>query len=248
MKITEETMKQQNKPDTDRQTEPSADGAPSAAPKLTEREKLKSMDRRDRLWYIWAYYKFHIFGVILAVLTAGAIGHAMYNSTFTTELHCMVINNRSETELNTAPLEQDFASYLELGKKQKVTVESAFIGFGDDATEFSYASMAKISALVAAQSLDVVIGDTESINHYASISGFLDLETGLSPDTLGLVQDRLYYTTGEDGSKHAYAIDLSGTAFAGDTSLALDPPLLGVISNSAHSDTVERLIQYIFVP
>ena len=245
MKITEETMKQEQSPVSGQESQTSTD-SPAAAPKQTEREKLRTMAPKDRLWYIWAYYKFHIFGVIIAVITASAIGHAMYNSTFTTELHCMFLNNRSDSELNTTPLEQDFAAYLNLGKKQMITAESAFISFGDNATEFSYASMAKISALVSAQALDVMIADTEALDHYATLGGFLDLESSLSPETLALIQDRLYYTIGEDGIRHAYAFDVSGTAFADDTHLALDPALFGIVSNTAHLETTERLIQFIF--
>lgn len=254
MKITEETMKQQNSGQSDPASQAHNSDTrhgttvSTAAPAPTEREKLKAMNRKDKLWYIWTYYKLHIFGVTLAVLMASAVGNVIYSNSFKTELHCMFLNNRSEHELNTAPLEQDFAAYLKLGKKQKVTTESTFISFGEEATEFSYASMAKISALLAAKELDIIIGDTESLNHYASMGGFLNLEASLSPDVLSLVQDRLYYTDGEDGSSRAYAIDLSGTAFAEDSNLALDPPLLGIIVTSTHTDNVERLIQYIFAP
>ena len=241
MKITEETMKQQHSDSGDAP-------APASAPAPTEREKLKAMNRKDKFWYIWTYYKFHIIGVIVAVAMAVSIGNVMYHNSFKTELYCMFLNNRSDQELNTAPLEQEFAAYLQLHEKQKIVTESNFISFGDEATEFSYATMAKISALLAANELDLIIGDEESLDHYASLGGFLDLETGLSPDTLALVQDRLYYANGEDGVSHACAIDLSGTTFAKDSRLALDPPLLGIISNSTHIDTVERLIHYIFAP
>lgn len=239
MKITEESMKQQPEQNSVQ---------PPPAPTLTEREKLKTMNRQDRLWYIWTYYKLHICGTILAILTIAAVGNVIYHNSFSTELHCMFLNNRSETELNTAPLEQDFAAYLGLGEKQEITTESTFISFGEDATELSYASMAKISALVAARDLDIIIGDKETLDHYASMGGFLNLTDSLSAQTLALVQGRLYDTAGEDGTSHAYAVDLSGTSFADASHLALDPPLLGIIASSTHTDTAERLIQYIFAP
>ena len=39
-----------------------------------EKQKLKNMSWKDRAWYVWEYYKFHILALILA---AGAVdrGH-----------------------------------------------------------------------------------------------------------------------------------------------------------------------------
>lgn len=248
MKITEETMKQQQEPaasQSDSTGSSASSGTSTGTPVLTEREKLKQMNRSDKLWYIWSYYKLHICGVLLALFFAIGIGNTVYKNSFTTELHCIFLNNYAETELNAAPLEQDFAAYLNLGSKQKITSETSFISL-NDTTEFSYASMAKISALLAARELDVIIGDTALLDHYASMGAFLDLEAELPTDTLALVQDRLHYAAREDGSTYACAIDLSDTAFAADSNLAQNPPLLGIIVSSERTDTAKRLISYIF--
>ena len=244
MKITEESMKQQaqgtQEPDFP-QNDP-----PIPEPPKSEKEKLKSMSRRDRAWYIWAYYKIHIIGVIIAVLLVCSIIPAIYNSTLTTALYCIYLNSSGETEVNPAPLEQGFSEYLNLGKKELITTETSYISFDDSATDYSYASMAKVTALVASSELDILVSDQAGIDHYASLNGMLDLETSLSPDTLALAKDHLYYAENEDGTKYPCAIDLSGTAFAAESSLAQTPPLLGMISNSNRVDTVEKLIHYIF--
>lgn len=244
MKITEESMKQQS------QNTETADTSAGQTPKppLSEKEKLQAMSWRDRFWYIWEYYKFHIIGAVVAVVLVASIGTAFYHNSFDTVLHCIYLNSRAETEVNSAPLEQDFAAYLGLGKKELITSEISFISFDENATDYSYASMAKITALVAAHDLDIIIGDQAAIDHYASLNGFANLSEDLSDDVLALVKDRLYSAPDGDGVKYPCAVDLSSTAFAAASNLAQDPPLLAIISNSENKDTVEQLIRYLFQP
>lgn len=239
MKITEDLLKEQ-------EALPPLPNEPYMERPQSEREKLKSMSRRDRVWYIWAYYKFHIAAVFVAIGIIWAIGSAMYQKTFETEFYCVYLNNRSETELDTAPLEQGFKEYMGFGEKQLVTTESTYISYGEEASEFSYASMAKISALVAAKELDIIIGDQENMEHYASMDGMADLEAELPQETLSLISDRLIYSQGTDGSEHAYGVSLEGTWFAEKSHLAQDPPVLGIISNSTHKDTAIAFLHYIF--
>lgn len=250
MKITEESMKQkpENPPETmtEAMTEPLPEAPQPAVP--SEKDKLKNMSWHDRFWYIWEYYKFHIIAAVVVVVLAVNLGSAFYNSTFDTVLHCIYLNSRAETEVNPAPLEQDFGAYLGLGKKELITTEISYISFDDNATDYSYAAMAKVTALVAAHDLDIIIGDQEAIDHYASLNGFLNLEESLSPDVLKLVSDRLYLASDGEGTSYACAVDLSGLDFTAASNLAQDPPLLGIISNTENKDTAEQLLRYLFQP
>lgn len=212
----------------------------------TERQKLKDMSFRDKLWYIWEYYKFHILAVLIGIGVLWVIGTSIYRSTFSSELYCIYINNRSDQELNTDILTVDFHDYMGFTDKQQINTESSFISYGNDSSEYSYASMAKISALVASKELDVMISDEENFEHYASLSAFSDLETLLPADVLELVKDRLYYAADEAGNSYAYGILLDDTAFASKSNLAIEPCIMGLISNSTKTDNCIALIRYIF--
>ncbi len=247
MKITEETMRQQQAGTSSGNAEtPPTDLPPVHQP--TEKEKLKAMSPRDKAWYIWTYYKFHIFGALLLIVALYVVGSSFYRTTFDTAFHCMYLNSRGEADVNSAPIEKDFAEWMQFGKKELVVTETAFVSFDEKATEYSYAMMAKITALVMAHDLDVMIGDTESTDHYASIGGFENLETILPPDVLALVQDRLYYARDEDGKTYACAIDLSGTEFAEVSNLSQEPPLMGLVAGAERTENSIALIRYIFDP
>lgn len=242
MRITEESMKQAS----GEIPAENQDIKKPEEPHLTEREKLRSMSFRDKLWYIWNYYRFHMVAVVLAIIVAVNVGTVVYHSTFHTALHCMIINSRDEEGFQSEPLEQDFASWAGMGKKDEIISETTFLAFGDDASEYIYASMAKISALVAAKDLDVMICDEETLDHYSSMDGYLDLETVLPEELLNVVKDRLYYTENGDGTRHAYAVDISGTAFAENSNIQLSPALFGIVSNSVRTETSLDLLKYIF--
>lgn len=241
MKITEESLRQQDNP-------PEPQPAPETPPKLTELEKLKAMTWPDRIWYIWEYYKIHMLGVLIAAFILSAIGTSLYEKSFETALYCLIFNSRSETEVDFAPLQEGFAQYLGLTKKQRINMESLYVSFGEDTSELAFANMAKVSALVQAKELDIMLADEETIRYFAAMSGYADLEESLSPELLELVRDRLYYAPGEDGTERAYAIDLSGTAFAEDSHLAQTPPLLGILSSSVRKENTDALLRYIFSP
>lgn len=221
--------------------------SPTSPKPLSEKEKMKTMSGKDKVWYIWEYYKFPIFGVILGIFLVWTVASSVYRSGFETVLHCMYLNNREE-ELNTAPLEEDFAAYLELNEKQTITAESTYITYGDNMTEFTYASMAKISALIAAKDLDIIICDRENFEHYASMNGGLDLTAVLSAELLTRISDHLEYAPDEEGKSHAYGIDLTGTEFASQSNLTQGPPILLIVSNSTRTETVFTLLDYIFSP
>lgn len=211
-----------------------------------EKEKLKNMSFQDKIWYIWEYYKFHIFGIIMVFVLLYVIGSSIYRSSFDTSLYCMYINIHTDQELNTDILTKDFHEYMGFTDKQLINTESTFISYGDASTEYSYASMAKISALVASSELDIMFCDRENFDHYAQLSGFLDLSQTLPEDLLALVEDRFIYANDESGVSRPYGIDLSGTRFAADSHMVTEPAIFSIVSNSKHIENDIALLRYIF--
>ncbi len=209
-----------------------------------ERQKLKEMSLQDKLWYIWEYYKFHIGGIIAAAIIISVIITSVYNSTIHPALHCIIIN--SQSELDTSVLEEDFHALMGFEKKQPVYAETMFIAYGDAATEYSYASMAKISALVASKDLDVLIADRESLEHYGSMDGLADLSQLLPADVLSAAESRLVFFPDSSGQSLAVSLDISETDFARVMNLSEGASYLSIISNSTHTETAIALIRYIF--
>ena len=82
-----------------------------------EKEKLKQMSARDKIWYIWEYYKFHLAALAVVICLISVIGNALYRQSFTTRLSIAVINDRSGDTSSMDPLEADCARSWAAAKK-----------------------------------------------------------------------------------------------------------------------------------
>ncbi len=212
----------------------------------TEKEKLKEMSGKEKFQYILAYYKFHIIGVIVAILALVQVGQIMYRSTFENVFHITYLNSYSDTPIDETLITEDFASLQNLTEKEYMTTESAFLSLDDNHSEMTMAMTQKLSAQIATQAIDVMISDEEMFLYYAQLSGCANLETVLPSELYKKIEDRIVFAPGEDGVQYPCGIDLSGTPFAEASNLAQTPPYFFILVNSKHIDTCIDLLGYIF--
>lgn len=216
-----------------------------------EAAKLKEMSFRDKFWYIWEYYKFPIIGVVIAVFLVGSIGGAMYNNRFDTALSCAVLNSRYDSEALTVDqyFNEGFRAFIGLDENTKIDVDYSMSPSFDESAmnEYSYAELAKLTAMISSKGLDVMIGRPDVIDHYGEMDGFLNLEEALPADLYEQVKDYLYPVTNAETGQEAFCgIRIGDTSFGEKTGLILENPVLTIMSNSPHTDTAIQLIRYIF--
>ncbi len=212
-----------------------------------EREKLKHMSARDKIWYIWEYYKFHLAAVAVVIALISVVGNAVYLQSFTTRLSLAVINDHSGETSSTEQLEADLREVLGCGKKDIIEINTGLMAtYGDNISEYGYASMAKISALVASKGLDVIIADRDSIDHYAGADAFADLSELLPAELYSALESDMYGAADSEGRMIPAAVSLEGTRFQEITGIVMDPPYLAVISGSPRKEAAVQMIRYLF--
>lgn len=212
-----------------------------------EKEKFRQMSFSDKIWYIYEYYKFHLLGLAGIIMLCCIIGTSIYNSTRETMLYTVVINNPNGMYTNTEPLSTEFHTHMGFREKDNTVAETMFIHYGNEATEYSYASMGKISALIAAADLDFMLADDEAFGHFVQMDAFSDLEAALPADIWEAVQERAIYTqTMETGETIASAIDISGTPFAERCAINMEPAYLSIITNTVRMDNCIAMLRYMF--
>ncbi len=211
-----------------------------------ERQKLKAMPWKDRLWYIWEYYKVHMLGLVILGFVIYLIATILYNQTFEQRLYYVVMNNTTPSSANFDAINQEFKDLMGYGKKDTVTGDgSVYLNFGETASEMDYAYMAKVSALVASQELDMLITDESTFQHYAESDAFMNLEEALPEDLWEQLQDQILYTADGSGQEFPCGIEISNTRFPEDAGVSISPCYLGIISNTNHFDTVISWIRFI---
>ena len=57
-----------------------------------ERQKLSQMSGKDKVWYIWEYYKLPIIATVIAIFFIGSIISAVYNNRFDNALYLSLIH------------------------------------------------------------------------------------------------------------------------------------------------------------
>ena len=210
-----------------------------------EKKKFAQMSFQDKLWYIGEYYKFHILGVILVIALIGAIGSTVYrNIYYDTALSGYVLNNQGEPD--SIPFTEGFAGHMGYDKYRQLTLQSSYVTYGEDASEYTYATMAKLSALIAAKDLDFMIVDQTNFVHYVEMGGFKDLEEYLPAHVYETVKDQLIYAEDEAGQSRPYAVSISGTDFAADSLLSDNCTYLAILNNTMRDDTVLAFVDYLF--
>ena len=216
----------------------------------SELEKIKQMSGKDRIWYIYEYYKFHIVAVILAFTLLWVVGSSLYRQTFTTRLTFAIVNDRSGGESSMDEFENSLKEALGFGKKDLIEINSGLFINTDEpqASQYAYASMAKIAALSAGGNLDIIIADPQTIQHYGSQNAFLNLEDFLPEDLKDRAETEglFFYTDNGSGQSIAAAISLDSTDFSELTGAVIHSPYLAVVASSQHTEDTLRAIHWLF--
>lgn len=218
-----------------------------------ERAKLKEMSLKDKFWYICEYYKYPIIGILIAMIMVGSIGSAMYKNRFDTALTCLIMNARYDTE--TAPakvkkyFDEDFRATTDIDPKYPFDVDHTLsISFDSSKmTEYSYAELAKVTAMISSKQVDVMIGDPDTMSHYATMGGFVDFSTSVPADLYDLVKDNLYTAVNEEtGEEMVCGVYIGDTSFSERTGLTVENPVFAIMNNSTHTDTSLALLRFVF--
>lgn len=214
-----------------------------------ERAKLKEMSFQDKLWYIWEYYKIHmlIAGILLFFLYV--LGTIFYQKSFTTRLSCVVMNDRYSSISDYQGLAEGFKGRMGYKSKDRVDMDtSLYISFDNSGSnsELDYASLAKITAIIASQDLDLMITSADAIEHYAANDGLLDLETTLPADLWELIKEDVYKAPDSSGTVLSAAVNLKNSNFHQKAGTQMEEAYFCLISNSKRIDTAIEFLRYLY--
>ncbi|MDU6264853.1 MAG: hypothetical protein E6600_10160 [Anaerocolumna aminovalerica] len=208
--------------------------------------KLKQMNIRQKIGYIWDYHKVYFFLLMLAALVVFYIADALHQRSREIVLQGF-FSNDDYNLFDAGAIAEDFGKYLNLNSKQRVVFDDSLYIELDSASEYVVASQGKISGYIAAKELDFIVTTPELVQHYSTHIPLMDLEDFLPNNLLSNLNEYLYYVEGMDSVKKAYALDLSqsrfmkNTDYKGDTSYFLIIP-----SNVPASEALFSFVRYAF--
>ncbi len=210
-----------------------------------EWKKLSKLTWKERFGYIWDYYKPQM-AILVGILLLVNIGMTVYRNMQIEEVLQAYLVNCNSMEVDAEAVSKGFAEYIGgLEEHQVATVNTTLIEEGKDApqSQSSMAETMKLTALMAAQAMDVVVLDELAYETYLEKGFLMDLSDVLSKEQKAQWQECLM--TEENGSA-VYAVDVTDSsvlaqhdAYFGRAAYA------AVIVNSVNMDMSLAFIEYL---
>ncbi len=211
----------------------------------TEKEKLREMVFKDKVTYIWEYYKFHIIGVAAMIALIAYFIYGLLNPTIQPQFYAAIINNRvSDDVLDNAASE--FADRLDLNlKRENIEFNTTF--YYELNGQYTFTMQQALTTYISAKEIDVVIAPETYFQKYAYYDTFAKLSDELPTDIYSSLTDQFYLTdTEEDATQSDYGIYLSDTKLFKDVTDETDPYVLGIVINAPHIENTVEFVRYLF--
>lgn len=209
-------------------------------------ERLRPLTFREKLDYLFTYYKGWLLIILLAAMAAGYIGDAVVQSHREIVLQGFFTND----EQNLFPadtLQRDYAAVLGLGRRQRVVFDDdLYIDLNDEATEYTAASNGKLIAYMAVGELDFVVTTQAVYEHYAGSIPMQDLSALLPEALYNALADQLITGTDKDGNAAPVALDMAESRFLTGADTDDTRYVLFVPYNAPHTAQLLAFIAYCF--
>lgn len=150
--------------------------------RLLEKEKLKVMDWKGKLQYIWMYYKVWIFAAIGIVFLAFGIRSWIENARIKTFLSIAVVDSAGA---DYETVQENLKELLGIDQDpyQKVDITETLVS-NEDGTQLDTYSQVAFVTKVQAQAFDVVLMPETLCSSFEKEDYFMDLDQLLDQDTL----------------------------------------------------------------
>ncbi|WP_304943850.1 hypothetical protein [Vallitalea guaymasensis] len=213
--------------------------------KKSNKAKFKELKRKEKVEYIWEYYKLHIFAGIFVLIVIGSFLNIwVFNPPPKSAVSVNFVGSSIFAD-NTDPLEKELNPIIvteEMGNK-KVFINTYIFGMKDP--QMQMATQTKFIANISARELDVLILDKEQFDSLVLQGSMLPLDQVFSEDELGKLTDRLLKgKSEEDTNEQIYGIDITDnekikTVMVGDSDI-----VIGVVSNTLKIEESKKVIKW----
>lgn len=201
--------------------------------------KLKSLTPRQRLTYLWDYYKLPIGGLVLAA--ALLIYTLNYQSgRGKIDLYAVLVNagEGDSTFFSQALDEKDLGSTISIDTS--LTYVNAL-----ELAEEDISTIEVLYALFAMGDMDLFAANPEVFERYAAQDGFEDLSLLFPAQLLQTHQDALIRYTTEDGLEKIVGILLESGSSLHTAGYYTGSVAVGIASRCEHPDEALAVIEYL---
>lgn len=208
----------------------------------SEREKLQSMTRKEKLEYFNQYYRNKTIAIIVVLGFVAYLLYSMFGPKVQTVLYTAVLDGCVSNDEVTA-FQSDMIDKLGLDTSKSTVVfdDSYYIS---SQSEYSASNQEKLVLYVSTGEIDIIIAPEEVFNQYASAGYFIKLSECLPADLFSSLTDNfLYHTTEDDSQEAAYGIYMDNYSIHDQNGTAVSHPVIGIVTNSKHKENAVTFIE-----
>ena len=221
----------------------------AVTPSLKElKEILKPMTWKDRVEYLWTYYKIVLAALLGVAVLISIVISSIQSKQIKTLYSGMLVSVHMEQEDRDAVVEDLTALFEGDGKKQVVELLDVTYIPGDDPAnlEMNNAAAMKITLMVAAESLDYILVDGVTYEELVRHSPYQDLRNVLSQAQQDQLKDFIIWKeANEEMPSYPMALDVSHTEFVKTLAPYEEEVFLVFVGNTENGSRDQAFVDYI---
>lgn len=209
--------------------------------------KLKNAPLKDRLLYFKDYYLMTTIIVIAICIFVFSLAYTMITAPRDTAFGAFFYNDTGDSS-DTALIDR-FVEYMGIDtSKQNAYIDSSMTYSADFSDLDAYAGLEKAMASITANDVDVIVGDTDTIDYFTKCDCLGNLTTILPEDLLETYQDRFYFAETGSGERIPVGIHVSDAPKLNEYHYyAGREPVFSFIINSDKTDNAIAFLNYIYM-
>jgi hypothetical protein len=212
-----------------------------------ELKKLAGLTWKQRLGYIWDYYK-PLMVIILLIIGVISVIVSIYHNKQINHIFQAYLINCDSYQTDADEMLAEFTDYIGgIEALDEITIDTSISYEQDDMSQYGMASQMKIMALIAAGEVDLMIADETVYENYLTAGGLLDLNEVFSGEELTRWQDYLVEgTNAEDGTTGIFGVKLTDSPVLGRYPAYPEEDCYAMfVASGTHTDLSAEFLDYL---
>lgn len=210
--------------------------------------KLKDAPLKDKFAYFKEYYLKTTIVVIICAVMAGYLMYSILTAPSDTAFAAYFYNDTGDS--SSTELIDGFVEYMDIDTSDHDAYIDTTMNFVPDSSDYNtYMSLEKSMAVISTNELDVIVGDTDTLDYYAKIECLHDITSILPDDLLAQFGDKLYYAKyGETQELVPVGVYVTDSPKLNQYYYYINKePVFGFVINSNSIDNAIAFLRYIYM-
>ena len=164
---------------------------------MEKKTDFKALSKKQKVGYIWDYYRWHILIAIVVIAFAGSLIH--HYATYKESVLDIIMINCNYAYTNDTPGLEEYCDMIDINPEKETVAVDVSLTFSEaDTYSTNYYSDQSLTLKLSVGGGDILFCNENVFMEYATAHSFTDLSTVLTEEELAEWSDSLIYVTDEE--------------------------------------------------